>query len=228
MYIKICISCLVLFGWALPTHAQTRDDQSGLKVRPQCCVVFIDGTGSYKYLDRGKKVAISLLNSLPPESKVFVRWITEDSYSDKASIISLLLPPVPSAPSALNQRAKDAYSDFIARRQRFYSKAAATINTAVSPHAMKTDIWGALYAASERFDSNPNLEPLLVLMTDMDDNVGRSFDAFSLKGVKTEIMAYQVDPHVKGNSRKKQWGGILKQLGVSSVEFKHMDEILAF
>lgn len=221
-YKKATTAVALMLSLACPALADAPKEE------PQVVFIAMDGTGSYRYLDRAKEVTIQLVEKLPPGSKVFVRWISADSYSDQASIVSAILPPIPVLPSALNRRANAAYRDSLARRKAFYDRLHQVIRQAQSLRAPKTDIWGALYAAAERFEGNPGKVHRLVLMTDMDDNVGRSYDDFSLAGAKAEIMAFQADPYQKGKSRKKQWTSHLTKLGAASVEFKSMDEVLVF
>lgn len=197
------------------------------KPEPVICVIAIDGTGSYNYLDRAKQTAVNILRSLPDNSKIYVRWITESSNSDRSSIVSVVIPDTKPPKNPFDVRGKKRHESLKARRNQVYTQAVKAIDSAKSPRAGRTDIYGALFAASERFNGNAEMKPLFIALTDMVDNVNaKDTYTINLNGSEVRVMNYQVDPQEDG--RKKYWTNYLAEVGADSVEFKHIDEPITF
>lgn len=197
------------------------------KAEPIICVIAIDGTGSYNYLDRAKQTAINILKSLPANSKVYVRWITESSNSDKCSIVSVVIPDTKPPKNPFDVKGKKRHGYLKAKRNQVFTQVVKVIDNAKSPRAGRTDIYGALFAASERFNGNAEMKPILILLTDIVDNVNAK-DAYTinLNGAEVKVLNYQVDP--KEDGRKKYWMEYLTGVGATNVEFKHIDEPITF
>lgn len=209
-----------------------KDSKVEVKQNPVACVVLIDGSASYEYLDKAKVTTLNYLNHLPAKSKIYIRWITENSISDQASIISYMVPESPAKPANnLSNKAKRKYVTRMKRIKAFKQNIYRKILDAKSPQSPRTDIWGALFAASERLNGGTNMDKKLILLTDMIDNVRlekRVADQIKFESASVEVLDYQVIPGSKENGRKEYWDKKLAAFGAVSVNFSHIDEILTF
>lgn len=195
------------------------------EVKPLVCVIAIDGTGSYKYLDRAKQIVIDVVNALPDKSKIYVRWITQDSNSDMTSIVATVIPETKKNTNPFDQKGRRLAEISRGRKIRIVNQVSKVIHDATSPNAGRTDIYGTVFAASERFSNNPDTHPLLILLTDMDDNVGsKEKYTIDLDGADVMILGYQVGPKAEG--QKKFWKDYLIGVGAGNVVFQHIDEPL--
>jgi hypothetical protein len=194
----------------------------------QTCVIFIDGTGSYKYISKAKKTAFYKIQCLPAGSKVYVRWITNNSILDDCSLISFIIPKKPTSPRNpfVNPMEKKKYRINLLKYKQLMTNIAVRIQKAQSPNARYTDIWGALFAASERFQYDSKNQPHLIMLTDMVDNTNRKYKNINLKRASVQILDYQVNP--KQYERKQCWKKRLTSLGAATVEFAFLDDILIF
>lgn len=191
-----------------------------------CLFIGLDGTGSYEHLDRAKNVTLKIISHLPGGSKIYVRWITANSNSDRGTaIVSGPLPKMPDKPSnPFATQTRQRYKRALIKTKRAQKQIEAALTRAKSPQANYTDIVGALYAASQRCSDADGLRPVIVLMTDMVDNAERSYPDFPLSGARVHVLAYQTDGG-KPN-RKQQWTRRLKEHGADSVAFAHLDAVL--
>ena len=192
--------------------------------QPAICVITIDGTRSYQFLERAKQTAAAVIRALPGASKVFVRWITEDSESDRCAIVSVLLPPDPIKPkNPYAKHLRERYHQQQDHNRQIRERMIAHMVQATSPNAGRTDVWGTLLAAAERFDNSPSLRPMVILLTDMVDNVGKRPTRLTLSGMTVQIMGFQVDGGTA--ERKAWWIERLTERGAVSVTFTHLDEV---
>ncbi|MBI5410306.1 MAG: VWA domain-containing protein [Nitrospirae bacterium] len=192
------------------------------------CVVAIDGTGSYAYLPKAKGTVRKVIQSLPAGSKVYVRWITEDSVSDKYSIVSAVLPEaVSKSKNAFDLKSKKKVKIAAIQDRQIREQISKIVDEVKSPKALRTDIYGGLYAASVRFQSNPSMRPILILLTDMDDNARKS-DAYmvNLSMAEVKVMDFQAGPD--DVVRRQEWEAYLKAKGAESVSFLTIDEPINF
>ncbi|MEW6418374.1 MAG: hypothetical protein AB1480_09670 [Nitrospirota bacterium] len=195
------------------------------EVKPVVCVINIDRTGSYQFLNKAKEITINIIKRLPDGSRVYVRWITEDSNSDRASIVSAIIPDTRRPKNPFDVKAKEMHKVLMAKKLHIQRQIINAINSAKSPMARRTDIYGALYAAGERFGNASDMPPLLILLSDMEDNVGNQY-SINLKGADVRILGYQVSSKEEG--RKRKWSEYLRSAGASNVRFSHIDEPLSF
>ena len=193
---------------------------------PQLSVVLLDGTSSYRYLAKAKRTALNKLMKLPHGSKVYVRWVTNESYGDENSIVSFIIPqkPIKNKNPFANPKTKRNYKIKMAKYQLTWKRIAIQIQKAQSPNSNATDIMGALLAASKRFKNNSDYNPLLIMLTDLDGNVNHSYDNIDLKNTVVKILDYQVDS--RQNKRQEFWVNKFKELGASDIKFVFIDDII--
>lgn len=189
---------------------------------PVACVIMIDGTGSYEHIDKAKATARKVIAGLPPGSKVYVRWITENSQSDKSGIISAQLPTIEKPKNSFDMREKQRYAATVAKIKKQRQEIFETLSGAVSPKATRTDIYGALAAASMRFEGNGGMKSMLVLMTDMDDNVRKEDLDVILNNASVRILDFQVGQN--DAELKTYWRKYLSSRGAGKVDFAYLDD----
>lgn len=216
----IIVSLTVLSG-CKGKESITKNQQ----IEPLVCVIAIDGTRSYRFLSKAKEITINVVKRLPDGSRVYVRWITEDSNSDKASIVSATIPDTRRPKNPFDVKAKEMRKVMMAKKLHILRQIINAINSAKSPMARKTDIYGALYAAGERFSNAPDMPHLLILLSDMEDNAGNQY-SINLNSADVWILGYQVSSKEEG--RKRKWTEYLTSVGASKVKFNHIDEPLSF
>ena len=210
-----------------PVNKKKNNQRTDVMSR-QVCTIFIDGSKSYKYLNKAKRTALYKILSLPPGSKVYVRWITDDSYTDGCSIHSFIVPHPPAKiknPFA-NPKIKKGYKIELLKYKQVWKKVALKIQKAQSPYSSYTDIMGALLVASKRFRYNPDYQPSLIMLTDMDDNAQKKYDNIDLKNAQVQILDYQVDS--KQNERQEIWVNRFTSLGASAIKFAFLDDIIDY
>lgn len=193
---------------------------------PVVCVIGIDGSGSYNNIEKAKNTVQSIIKTLPGESKVFVRWITGNSINDNNSIFSIILEKekVNNNPYASEKQKKEV------KKTNDYSKAVKdSINLLITdskfPKSNKTDIYGFLAAATERFKNN-DMKPVLIILSDMKDNTNKKYNNIDLTHSKVMVLDYQSDQNSIDN--KDIWSNKLTEFGAENVEFRTPDDFLTF
>lgn len=193
------------------------------KTEPVVLVIAVDGTKSYRYLEKAKKTVIGVINNLPDNSRLFVRWITEDSASDRNSIVSALIPDAKKPRNPYDLKGRKEYKIKLATKIEAVKQINNMIAGARIPMAQRTDIYGAIYSAGERF-IDAKERPLLILLTDMDDNTNlKDRYNINIKGTDVIVLDYQMNS-VKGNGSKGYWTEYLKSVGADNVRFQHIDD----
>lgn len=214
----LCVSLAILLAGCGEKPVKVRQKVPD----PVACVIMIDGTGSYEHIDKAKATARKVIGELPPGSKVYVRWITENSQSDKSGIISAQLPAIEKPKNSFDMREKQRYAAAVAKIKKQRQEIFETLSGAVSPKAMRTDIYGALAAAGMRFEGNGGMKPMLVLMTDMGDNVKKSDLDVILKNASVRILDFQVGQN--DAELKTYWRQYLSSRGAGKVDFAYLDD----
>jgi len=228
-YITLLLLSTIFFACG---HEVKDDNNTTDKYRwgkkPVICVINIDGTGSYNYLEKAKNTALNIINTLPSQSRIYIRWISENSILDKNNIISAILPGVKTSSSNpyISQKTKDNIDKQKELNNKLKQETIESLISAKSPKANKTDIYGCLAAASERFKNHSDKKAFLILMSDMKDNVGRKFNNYMLNGVEVLILDFQSDDN--SFEAKEKWTEELLEKGASNVSFAEIDEQIFF
>jgi hypothetical protein len=222
LILRVLLAILMLFIVSCKGHSSKNEK---MEHEPIACVIAIDGTRSYKYIDKAKQTTARIVQNLPGNSKVYVRWITKDSLSDKCSVVTALFPNTSKPHNPFDVKAKQRYHTALIKFQQTSKQATKAIIDSQSPRAGQTDIYGALYASSVRFSGNTDMKRVLILLTDMDDNVGNKDKLnINLENVTVKIMDFQAGP--EDDKRKEQWLAYLTSRGAASVQFLPIDEPL--
>ena len=195
---------------------------------PECVVILLDGTGSYNNLPRAAQIASQIPCALPGGSVLYVRWITANSISDEASILSATIPAAP--PQILNPfdpRQKLAFARSQVKRQEVLTDIVQVLNSVHPPkppyHDNYTDIEGALQAAADRYSEHSNLAPELVIFSDLVENAHIAFKRLSLRNVDVVVLGFQVTGP-EAERVKADWVAKFRKLGAKSVTFRYLDD----
>jgi hypothetical protein len=191
------------------------------EVKPLACFIAIDGTGSYRFMNKAKEIVINIIRGLPDGSHVYVRWITDDSVSDRAAIVSAIIPDTKKPINPFDVKARELHKALTAKKIQIQRQIINVVMNAKSPRSERTDIYGTIYAAAERFNNVPDMPHLLILLSDMEDNVGNQYSV-NLKDTDIRILGYQVSSKEEG--RKKKWVDYFSSIGARNVRFSHIDE----
>jgi len=185
-------------------------------------LIMLDGTGSYEYVEKAKRSAAYILRDMPGIKRVALRWITDNSILDKNSIAAAEFLDEVSIKNPFNLQGKNLKKQANVINMQKKEKLIKVLLNAPSPKSPRTDIYGALAAASARFEGIEPLKPVLILFTDMQDNVRKRNYKINLHGAAVKIMDFQIGDDL--DKIKAYWSKFLMSHGASSVEFKYLDD----
>lgn len=190
---------------------------------PATVVVCLDGSRSYRVLEKAKADTLRFLTGLGPSSRVFCRWITDQSDGPECVIFSAIIPPRPERlKNPFDLRARQQ----ILRQQKLGRDFSATLSLALEqaprPNSSGTDIWGALFAAGQRLKDAPQRR-LLLLMSDLNDTCARYYPGIWLPDVEVWVLDYQSSGPTDAATRSF-WTDALTRRGARSVRFILADE----
>ena len=196
--------CLIayLLAMACPAMASSHASQ-------RLVVVWgLDDTGSYAARSKAISIGQQIIAQLQPGDVMYARRITDSSYGDKGHIFRVEIPQVPGRPSnQLDRRAWLRYQAALKRAKLVKLQAMTQLSRLEPSRAKKTDIYGFVAAASERFEleEQGGAEKLLIISSDMSDNTGRKVRP-KLTGVKILVVGWQAgDDPAKSQRLKKYW-----------------------
>ncbi len=148
----------------------------------QVVMIFIDVSRSVRrdLRDQLAKIladASRLVRRLPPCTLVFVRYISEQSYQDSERSLSAVIPEEP-APLHCQPFDLHCHREEQQRKARVRcvdearERLAAAIQSLAPARANKTDVWGAIAAASDLLSAYPQSQRFVVIYSDLIDTVG--------------------------------------------------------
>jgi hypothetical protein len=191
-------------------------------------IVFgIDETGSYEYRHKAIVAAQTVISRLQPGDIFFLRRITDSSYQDKASVLTLELPALSEPPrNRYDSRARAAWrrkSDVI---EQFKAKTIDYLATLASQKCSKTDIWGFFAASAERLQLCEQAEnKAIFIASDLRDNCALTAD-FDLLGAEVIVIGYAAgEKATETLTFRKQWTEAILSKGASAVLFVPVDMI---
>ncbi len=222
-YAALVITAILMAG-CTPRTGQPGRPASGASesLTPTACprvvVAGIDRTGSYALAGMGRdQVADLILKFACPGDTWYVRWIMDNSYSDRAMILTLRMPEPLTRPlnpfsrkdrSALDQIQKTRLAAaLLLRRQR------------IRP-VVGTDIWGFLAKAAILLSGSPEGVPrVLIMATDLGDTRNMQVP-LDLKGVFVYVVGYQSGANpARSIQRRRFWEHVLRNAGAERVTF---------
>jgi hypothetical protein len=201
----------------------SRSADAATAADPIVAVICIDGSKSYNYLDHAKKTVSNILSALPSGSKIYIRWISDDSAKDACSIVSLVLPEEANNNNPFDVKGKRQKDTVKAKDLKLRNQAISIVMKAVSPKSNRTDVFGALYATAERCKLTPDHSPLLIFLTDMEDTAGKE-KAYNIvfNNATVKIMGFQTGDN--DTALRDFWTRYLSEHGAISTDFLPLDE----
>ncbi|HQG79206.1 MAG TPA: hypothetical protein PK564_02600 [bacterium] len=212
-FLIICLTSL--FAWANP-----RKEPHSAQ-----CIFLIDGSQSYKYLDKAKD---TLMNTIITDNscvKIYVRWISDDSYLDKNSITSAMLNDVNKINNPFSITAKRQKAKLMRENEEIKRNIINTVKNSKSPNSPITDIYGALMASSARFSREPNLKSKLFIFSDLEDDAKKE-NKYTINLLNTNVYVMDFQSNEESEVLKRYWINFFKKAGAMSVDIRHMDEPL--
>lgn len=208
--------------------AEARQTQGGSC--PRVVVAGLDRTGSYALAAAGRRqVAEVILRFACPGDVWYVRWISNDSYSDRNAILTLRLPALPAASSnPFDRRSRLARDRQLARLTQAKRAAAARLMKLDPAPVIHTDIWGFLAKAAVLLASVPGqVERVIILASDLSDTLNRRVP-LDLAGGHVYVAAFQSgqDPAAAMKLRAF-WEKTLAEAGVVGTTFVDPSQTLA-
>lgn len=182
----------------------------------------IDESGSYSLREKSIAVAGNILSELKGGDVFYVRRITDASYDDKCGIYRLEVPEIGEPPkNKFDKRGRYEWQRRVNAVQALKGEASNALARLAPVKAKKTDIWGFLAAAADRFQAEcrDDCHKVIVIASDMKDNCNREVK-MDLKGVTVIIAGFESggDPAL-ALKIKQGWTKSLQKYGVSAVVF---------
>jgi len=230
---RVIIICLLLFITAAISAChnpkrKTTETESKAKDKPKKIVMMgIDDTGSYHLLDQAKHIASHFIMQLEPGDVFYLRRITDKSYSDSCNFFRLELPQteVSAIKNPFDRKARKQRKALEHHTQALKREAIKKIKEMKPIGARKTDIFGFLAVASEKFShKGQNIKPIVIIASDLQDNVRFKPDLI-LSDVTVAVVGFQVmnDPKETAKCRDK-WKNVFNKAGASKTIFIRSDE----
>jgi len=217
---------LVLTGSAFEAQAQKNNVAKG-QHKPRVIVMGMDATGSYAIWEQAKAIAIRVIYHLQPGDILYLRKITDKSYSHSCHVLRLELPgrDAPDHHNPFDRRAKRERKAAIVENLSRKKAAIEMVKALRSANAPHTDILGFLAVATEKFEvTGQGFDKFVVMATDLQDNVNYQPE-LNLAGAHTAVLGFQpmADPAAT-RKFKTQWSEYLKKAGASRTTFLRAEE----
>lgn len=182
----------------------------------------IDETGSYSFRNKAIALGQGIIKGLDPGDVFYARRITDGSYKDDCNVLRLELPEVGTPPqNKFDKRARHQWQRKLDMVTGLKVQASNALSSMAPVKAKRTDIWGFLAAAADRFkaECKGDCEKVIVIASDMKDNCNREVK-MDLAGVTVIVAGFESgnDPAL-ALKIKEGWNKSLKKYGVSAVEF---------
>jgi len=213
-FIEIITTIIVLFT-AMPCMAERR------------VIVFgLDETGSYSFRKRAVDIAKSVIADLKPGDTFYLRQITDKSYLDSCSVFRLSVPDVIEKPkNEFDRGARATWLKNVRQAGEVKTKAIDVLSNLNLVKSSRTDIFGFLSAASDRFETERNniSDKIIIIASDMKDNCNRKAVA-NLVGVKILVAGFETGENpVETKQVKEKWTKILEKCNAKTVLFLPAD-----
>jgi hypothetical protein len=198
------------------------------KPKPSLIIVLgIDETGSYKLWPQVKNAATVIIKQLEPGDIFYFRRITDASYLDSCTIFRLELPVIEESKNdnPFNRKSKNRKSSQIMRINSLKREALHRLAAVKFTNAKRTDIFGFLAAAGDRFSLAPkSFHRLLIIASDLKDNIGYKAK-LDLSGAYVAVIGFQTSKDPAETQRLKDyWIKKLNHAGAVKVIFLSIEE----
>ena len=186
---------------------------------------FMDGSSSR--IDRIRNESAQAVRQLPSGTVIVGRYVAERSYDAQEQFLFDAIPnePVlddcPNIFSAECRKAKVRYQVQMACLDKARERIADTLQRLDPPRASKTDVWGAMAAASEIFSAYPMSRRAITLFSDTDDNVKTSLPKTlpGIQGVEVVVRTAGVKSPQRMAQLTKVFNQSLSGWGADKVHF---------
>jgi hypothetical protein len=140
-----------------------------------------------------------------PRDIWFFRYIDDASYTQKASILTVLLPEAKKPSTPFDPKAKKRYRKMQKAINKLKKKAVSRLLSLKPESAPFTDIYGAVIRASEILSNYKDHRKFLILATDLKDNLHRKGTA-SLENITVIIILFEADSDpLRTQQRVNKW-----------------------
>lgn len=207
-----------LLGWFV---VGTLVGSTSAAAHPRPCehlaVLLYDVTGSFRgLLPRAVAHGEQIIRRLAPGDCLLVRTIGATSFP-AGSVLAGRVPP----------RVRPIDVAFERRLLALKGRWGATLHGLLQmPTAPRTDLWGALHAAGQTLTATPARERLLVVYSDLVDNVRLKAPgaALRLDGARVLVFFVSRDPAPERFlARLRRWHQVLRGAGAREVRFHDVD-----
>jgi len=190
-------------------------------------VIGLDCTGSFALADFARGQAAKVILASPSGSTWIVRWITRESYSDRAHLLRVTIPIVPVEPTnPFDQRGRQAYARAVARSRAVARQAAEAVASAPFTPIEGTDCNGFLGKAAELLAAAPaGHRRRLVVCSDLGDTEDRPV-SLSFTNVPVFVLFQSGGSPHEADAVRSRWRGILEKAG-AEVHFVDASQDLA-
>ena len=204
----------------------TKPDAESIR-KSKIVVMGIDDTGSYKYFEDGKSLACKVVSQLEEGDVLYLRLISQESYTDSCSVFRLQLPTQirNDDNNPFDRTKRRSIKQFKYNLKLIKAKAIKRIMGLKPGNAKKTDIFGFLTVASEKFKRiNNGATKIVILISDLRDN--QKYKAkIDLSHSKVIVLGFQVDKDPeKTQELKEKWKIKFEKLGAESTIFNRLEE----
>lgn len=187
------------------------------------CVFLLDGSGSYDYSDAAKNFIVNKIEKLSFNSIVYVRWIIRESFSDDANIIKYKIPYI-KEPQKFDAKAQIEYKQLQKKIDEEKDLLIRKIKTTEFPHSCRTDIYGSLAAAIDRFSQHENNEKELFILSDLDDNIKNQNLKINFSGIAVKINGVEIKK-ISDRERINDWLIYFKNNQAESVTVSYIEDL---
>lgn len=190
-------------------------------------VVAIDFSGSYKLLNQAKDMLCWIIEKLRPGDILYCRAITGSSYLDNCNIFRLELPPLKEhrGDNPFDRKSKNNRSRELFRIDMMKKEACNKLSVSPFTKVMKTDVYGFLAAASDKFSLIPyGYQRILIIASDLQDNIGYEVNP-QLTRVNVAITGFQNDKDPSKTLKfKSRWVKYLSKAGATKIVFLSIED----
>lgn len=213
----IVFACAMMLGVTTAAVSQVRPAQTTLAID-----ISVDGTGSYaKALPFVAAETERVCLLLEPGDQLTVRWITDRSYSS-AAVVTMVSRPAAAKASRLQNPflAAKARTAEQSQASGWQAGCAAIRELRNRPRAARTDVTGAVLAAAGSLKAAPQaVRRVMVIASDLDENVAAGRVGFDLAGVTVVLLAPESSTGSVSQLQRRveRWAGLFSSMNADTV-----------
>ncbi|MFA5033505.1 MAG: hypothetical protein WC614_10865 [bacterium] len=181
-------------------------------------VVILDTSYSFKsLLGKAVKKCEEIIDSLSPGSEFIAISINASSYQQ---LDELAYVKIPSDETDREKYCKSANAEYTERISKIKQPAIDNLKKVITAKSSpKTDIWGSIAYSSSLF-SDSTAKRILIILSDILDNVGTDSDSCDFRGVKVWVLfVIHTDSPSEYKKRISQYEEYFIKHNASSIEF---------